>query len=119
MSPSGTRQRPDENRRQWVITLSGDGLLFCMGDSATVEGEESGSPSSDKPGRPPRVGLISLALADIYLTFHFMFPFCRAATGVRDENLNARALADSESSRRNVMQRWKLWAVLHWIEQKE
>jgi hypothetical protein len=39
------------------------------------------------------VGLISLALADIILTFHFMFPFCRAATGVRDETLDARALA--------------------------
>jgi hypothetical protein len=39
------------------------------------------------------VGVIALALADIYLTFHFMFPFCRAATGVRDEILDARALA--------------------------
>jgi hypothetical protein len=69
--------------------------------SAMVEGEESGNFSSDRLEKTPRVGLIALALADIYLTFHFMFPFCRAATGVRDENLNARALADSESSRRN------------------
>src|SRR5665213_400332 len=93
MSPSGTRQRPDENRRHCVTILAGVSPFSCVGVSATVEGEESGNLSSDRPGRTPRVGLISLALADIYLTFHFMFPFCRAATGVRDENLNARALA--------------------------
>ena len=54
MSPSGTRQRPSANRRQWVTTRGNAGLIL----------------SDD-------------------VVFIMFIRFARAATGVRDENLEA------------------------------